>query len=226
MAKNKKSSQKRPILNPTVQLFAAISLFVFSVQISRGGHIASWEASLFQLVYDLPRFLYWPFMAITHLGSFYVLGILAVMYLIRRRHYHNLLRLLLTGLLAYVATGFAKDIWGRGRPFELLPEVVSLEFVVRGPGFPSGHMALAAALALTVGHYLPRKYHWLPVVWIVGVGLSRMYLGVHTPVDIIGGFAIGWGAYALFRHVRLYDISYGRNSVRRNKKVGKSGSNK
>ena len=89
-------------------------------------------------------------------------------------------------------TGVAKDLWGRARPNELLLDVVNLDYIVRGPGFPSGHMALATALAFTIGHYLPKKYHWVPIVWIVGVGLSRMYLGIHAPLDIVGGFAIGW----------------------------------
>jgi membrane-associated phospholipid phosphatase len=121
-----------------------------------------------------------------------------------------LLRLLLTATLAYQLSGFAKDIWGRARPTEILANVLNLDYVVRGPGFPSGHMALATAMALTVGLYLPRKYQWIVPVWIIGVGLSRMYLGIHAPLDIAGGFAIGWLSYALFRHVRLQDIRFGK----------------
>jgi membrane-associated phospholipid phosphatase len=62
-------------------------------------------------------------------------------------------------------------------------------------------------MALVVGHYLPRKYHALIVCWIIGVAVSRVYLGVHLPADIIGGFAIGWASYALFMQVRIYDVS-------------------
>ena len=112
----------------------------------------------------------------------------------------------MTGTFAYLLAGFGKSLLGRARPDELLPDIVALDFA-QGAGFPSGHTALAVALALTIGHYLPRKYHWIPVVWIVGVALSRIYLGVHLPLDIVGGFAVGWIAYALFRHVRIYDLS-------------------
>lgn len=194
---------------PTVQLIAAIILFIISVQLSRDASVPDWEVSLFRAVYDLPDFLRPIFFVITQFGSVLVLGLLLLLYFFRRR-YHIVLRLLMTGTLAYLVSGLAKDMWGRIRPTEFLVDVINLDYIVRGPGFPSGHMALATALAFTVGHYLPKKYRWIVPVWIIGVGLSRMYLGIHFPLDILGGFAIGWGSYALFRHVRLYDISYPR----------------
>ncbi len=164
----------------------------------------AWEVFVFQAIYGLHDSLFPIFYIVTQLGSIYILGILLALYMIKRS-YHILLHVVMNGTLAYLMAGFMKDIWGRARPDELLAGVVHLDYA-RGAGFPSGHMALAVALALTVGHYVPKKYHWLIAVWILGVGLSRIYLGVHAPLDIIGGFAIGWGSYALFRHVKLYDI--------------------
>lgn len=214
MKKNQKSTKKPTKLSPTIQLFLAIGLFGVAVLASNGEQMTAWEITIFQAIYGLPGFLHGFFLAITNLGSIYMLGLLLLLYL-AKWHYHVVLRLLMTGTLAYVVSGVAKDLWGRARPFELLTDVVSLDYIVRGPGFPSGHMALAVALALTVGHYLPKKYHWVVPIWIVGVGLSRVYLGVHAPLDIVGGFAIGWGSYALFRHVRLYDITFHRESAKK-----------
>lgn len=210
----KKTKILLPRISPTKQLLLAILLFMMSVWASSGKHIAEWEVYQFMLIYDLPNILHPLFFVITQLGSIYLLGLLLIIYIFKKR-YHIVLRMLMTGTLAYLVAGFAKDIWGRGRPMDLLENIVNLDYIVRGPGFPSGHMALATALALTAGHYLPRKYHWWAFAWIAGVGLSRMYLGVHFPLDIVGGFAIGWASYALFRHVRLYDISYSRKHSKR-----------
>ncbi len=205
--KNKQKAQKdrRFTFSPTYQLGAAVLLFVIAAMASRGADMMAWEVSVFHFVYDWPDFLHPLFFVVTQAGSIHAAGLLLVVYLWRQR-YHSAVRLLLTATLAYLFTGFAKDIWGRARPNEFLLGVVNLDYVVRGPGFPSGHMALATALALTVGRYLPKKYQWIVPVWIVGVGLSRVYLGIHAPLDIIGGFAIGWAAYALFRHVRIYSL--------------------
>lgn len=207
MKKHTWSLRKLPKFHPIVQLCIALSIFIISVIASRDKEIANWEIVIFNFVYTLPSYLYLPFFLVTQTGSIFMLGFLSVMYVLKQR-YHVVIRLLMSGTLAYTLSGVAKDLWGRVRPTEYLVDIVNLDYVVRGMGFPSGHVALATALALTVGHYLPRKYHWAVGVWIIGVGLSRMYLGIHFPVDIIGGFAIGWFSYALFRNVRLYDVRF------------------
>lgn len=207
MKKLRSSKLKIPKIHPTIQLGLGLVLFVITVALSRGSDMAGWEISIFLAVYRLSDNLWIPFLFITQTGSIYMLGILLLIFLIKKK-YHLVLRLLLTATLAYQLTGFAKDIWGRLRPHEILPGIYNLDYVVRGPGFPSGHTALATAMALVVGYYLPRKYQWIIPVWIVGVGLSRIFLGIHAPLDIVGGFAIGWIAYALFRHVRLQDIKF------------------
>lgn len=191
--------------SPTLQIILATLLFFVSMQLSRGKTLPQWESNVFNFFYGLPEQLYPFFYIATQFGSIYVLGALLVIYLFRQ-HYHIVLRLLLTGTLSYLLAGFAKGIWGRARPEEFLTDIITLD-VTQGPGFPSGHTALAVALALTMGHYLKRQYHWIVAVWIILVGISRMYLGVHLPLDIIGGFAVGWFSYAIFRHVRIYDVA-------------------
>lgn len=216
----KKSIQTKSAIklaHPSVQLALALALFCISVLASRSAAMTSWEEHLFIHIYNWPAALHPIFFVITQLGSVHMLATLLFVYLLFR-HYHTVLRLLLTGTLAYTLSGVAKDLWGRIRPHEHLADIVVLDYVVRGPGFPSGHMALATALGLTLMHYTPRKYRWLLICSILLVGISRIYLGVHAPLDILGGFAIGWACHALFRHVRLYDIAFGKRAKKREKK--------
>lgn len=58
--------------------------------------------------------------------------------------------------------------------------------------YPSGHTAIAAALAAAAAPFLPRNARrgaWA-VVAVIGVG--RLYLGAHLPLDVIGGAGLGW----------------------------------
>ncbi|MBB2184465.1 phosphatase PAP2 family protein [Lachnospiraceae bacterium MD1] len=61
-----------------------------------------------------------------------------------------------------------------------------------GYSFPSGHTQQASSLFITLMMEFRKK--WLYIIGVLGmlfVGLSRMYLGVHWPTDVIGGLMIG-----------------------------------
>jgi len=198
MAKHKHKSKltRLEIVTPSHQVFLALGLLIISIILTRASTMSDLEEWVFLAIYGLPDFLRLPFLVITQFGSFYILCAVIAAFLIKTS-YSKVLRLILVGITAYLISGFSKDLWGRARPNEMLEGIVTLDFA-RGPGFPSGHMALAVALALTIGHLLPKKYHWLIMVWIVAVGLSRIYLGVHAPLDVVRGFAIGWLTFSLF----------------------------
>lgn len=59
--------------------------------------------------------------------------------------------------------------------------------------FPSGHTAAAFAFAGVVAMHLRRAWLTAPLlVLATGVGFARMAVGVHWPMDVLGGAAIGW----------------------------------
>ena len=88
-----------------------------------------------------------------------------------------------------------KALFGRERPDVALRAVEAMN-----PSFPSGHAMLSAAVFLTLGvlsaHYVGRKRVKAYVVAAaltatLLVGVTRVYLGVHWPSDVLAGWALG-----------------------------------
>ena len=97
-----------------------------------------------------------------------------------------------------VAIGL-KSIVGRPRPFERLHEADPLLGATVGASFPSGHAATSAAGALVLAVLVRRAIPALAALAVL-IAFSRVYVGVHYPVDVVGGAAIGLavaGAVAL-----------------------------
>ncbi|MBI3385795.1 phosphatase PAP2 family protein [Candidatus Gottesmanbacteria bacterium] len=57
--------------------------------------------------------------------------------------------------------------------------------------FPSGHATIAFAMAGVLSHKEPR-WRWVFYLLAVAIALSRIYLGKHYPLDVIGGAVVGW----------------------------------
>jgi membrane-associated phospholipid phosphatase len=101
-------------------------------------------------------------------------------------------------LTAWTAAQVTKPLLGRPRPYEL-DRAARLVAVPAGSSWPSGHAALAAAMAAAVAPALPRRAR-VGVATTVGlVGLSRAYVGVHHPTDVVGGIGLGVLSAAVWR---------------------------
>lgn len=97
--------------------------------------------------------------------------------------------LALTGLLV---NGVLKPMVDRERPFVHDPAVRLVGPTPSGSSFPSGHAASAVAGACGLAFVWPRRRGLL---WTLGAGIafSRLYLGVHYPIDVVVGALVGWG---------------------------------
>jgi undecaprenyl-diphosphatase len=79
----------------------------------------------------------------------------------------------------------------RPRPFVTFTD---LKIIIPTPSefsFPSGHTASSFAAASVFYKHLPRKIG-IPAIVLAGlIGLSRLYVGVHYPTDVIAGVLMG-----------------------------------
>lgn len=147
---------------------------------------------------------------ITALGGFTVLTLVTVVgalaFLLHRKLRHALV-LVAAVLVAQVGSEGLKRVYGRPRP-ELAPHGVN----VYSASFPSGHSMLSGAVYLTLAVLIsslePRRavkalVFATAMLVMTAVGLSRIYLAVHWPSDVLAGWCAGAGCALLAWSVLL-----------------------
>lgn len=114
--------------------------------------------------------------------------------------------------LAFLLEGGLAMLLGRGivtevirffyhhpRPFDALANVVPL-ISESGNSFPSGHMMFLVPLAVVIYAWNKRWGIWYLVLSVI-MGIARIFVGVHWPLDILGGLVLGilcgWAVHAL-----------------------------
>jgi len=102
---------------------------------------------------------------------------------------------LLAGIVAALLVNGGKEFFQIPRPPAVLPADAFHQLGNRfgATAFPSGHTAAAFALAGVLG-LLPisRTVRWLAIAAAVLVGISRIAVGAHWPLDVAAGMLTGW----------------------------------
>jgi undecaprenyl-diphosphatase len=162
-----------------------------------------------------PGWLEGPMRIVTALGYYWVvLPLLAgvVTYFYRRGWKLSAMLLLVSTAGSVVLTTVLKSVFERARP-ELFDSGYQASFY----SFPSGHATVAVGfygmLTLVLAYRLRKTARWVVAVSgilvVLLIGLSRLYLGVHYPTDVLAGYlaALLWlvcvgAVYALWLSVR------------------------
>lgn len=94
-----------------------------------------------------------------------------------------------------------KPIFARPRPFFLLTDVHVLHQTASYHGFPSNHAANLAAMAFAFTLRQRGLWGWIMFPLAFLVGFSRIWVGVHYPLDVLAGWV--WGAFVAWGLVFL-----------------------
>ena len=146
----------------------------------------------------------WIFATVTHIGeeTFFLAFAIIFFWCVNKRQGYFIL---ITGLVGTVVNQVAKLFFRIPRPWVLDPEfniIESARAEATGYSFPSGHTQNVAGTFGAIAAYEPKKWKTVVCVTIIAlVGFSRMYLGVHTPLDVVVSLLVALGLILLLRPV-------------------------
>jgi undecaprenyl-diphosphatase len=93
-------------------------------------------------------------------------------------------------VLADLASSGIKEAVDRPRPPRADPTFDAAVPLAPSPSFPSGHATTTFACAVAIAILVP-KLRWAALSVAATVGIARVYLGVHYPLDVLAGAALG-----------------------------------
>lgn len=135
---------------------------------------------------------------ITSLGGITVLSLMTILvtvYLLLDRRWPIAIFVFSSVLTGWLASTLLKILVARPRP-DIVPHLVEVSDL----SFPSGHAMVSAVTYLTLGALLARTQRYPSTrIFVMGtgvflaviIGLSRIYLGVHYPTDVLAGWCAG-----------------------------------
>ncbi|MFL6128046.1 MAG: phosphatase PAP2 family protein [Mycobacteriales bacterium] len=186
-----------------VRLVLGLGLLALTALAARSGRVRRTEENVFRLVNDvpLPDWLWpavWLLMQFGNLGAVPAVAVLAAV----TRRWRLAFDMAVAGGLIWLLAKVVKEMVQRGRPAAYLDSVYIYGEPAGGLGYPSGHSAVAVALATVSSPYLGRRGRRAAWLLALAVCVSRMWVGAHLPLDVAAGVALGWLA-GVFVHLLL-----------------------
>lgn len=179
-------------------LAVGLLLFAATATLARRHSLDGLNLQLFRHLNDLPQRLRPLFIILTLAPSSLWIGAAVVLMTFLAKLYQLAWQLAAAVLVGGGAALLAKHLIADPRPASLV-NGVHLRWIETDPSFPSGHVLMVTVVVLSLWLYLPRGWRWAAATLIPTVGVARIYLGVHTPLDVIGGFALGLSVVSALR---------------------------
>ncbi len=156
--------------------------------------VSTFEEAVFRSLNGLPDAVEWPLWSVMQLGAVLVAPALSLLAALVWRRLRPSVDLAAAGLLTWLLAREMKELLGRGRPGAFFDDVDTRGAGAignEGLGFPSGHTAVAFALASVAYPYLHPRWRVVALALAAAVGFARLYFGAHLPLDVLGGAALG-----------------------------------
>ena len=133
------------------------------------------------------------FKFITHLGDEGYVWIAIAVILLFVKKYRKVGLMVGASLLGSLVFNnmLVKNLVARPRPYRMIE---TLSILIPEPGeysFPSGHTSSSFAAGVVLYLMLPKKYGVPAMILAFLIGISRLYVGVHYPTDVLGGMVMG-----------------------------------
>jgi membrane-associated phospholipid phosphatase len=178
------------LADPRVRLGAGTAALLLTAVAVHRDRVGPGEAAVFRAVNGLPGSLYRPAWAVMQLGALGAAPVTAgAAWLAGDRELAG--RLLAGGTGAWALSKVVKRLVQRPRPAALLPGTRRRGPDAAGLGYLSGHAGVAVALGATALPRLGPGGRALTLAAVPVVGLTRIYVGAHLPLDVAGGAALG-----------------------------------
>ena len=201
------------LADPHVRLGVGAAALLVTALAVRRDRVSIGEARAFRAVNGLPDALHAPAWAIMQLGTLGAAPAAAgAAWLAGDPELAG--RLLASGTGTWALSKLVKQVVRRPRPAALLAGTRCRGREAAGLGYLSGHAGVAIALGAAAFPHLGPSGRALTVTAIPVVGLTRVYVGAHLPLDIAGGAALGLVVEALVSLAKSRNRQVGGTSRR------------
>lgn len=190
-----------------VTMLLVFSLIAVSLVWAAGQSLDVWVFKVFNVYGHRAPWLDWIMLGITQLGT----GVFAmiVAFVIYLKVSEVLAYEIALGTLAlWLFVEVLKVIIHRTRPYIKLKKIRIVGTRAKGYSFPSGHTSQSFFLVTLVAHFFHVGIHILLLMYVLAliIGITRIYVGMHYPRDVLGGAVLGtaWGLMGMIVNNMLF----------------------
>jgi glycosyltransferase 2 family protein len=188
--KTRVSSPERWLADARVRLGLGTAAVLVTALSARRDRVGQREAQAFRAINDQPDSLYGPVWVIMQLGALGAVPAAAIAaHLAHDRELAG--RLLAGGTASWALSKLVKQMVRRPRPAALISGARTRGREASGLGYLSGHAGVAVAMGAAALPRLSPSGRAVVAAAVPAVGLSRMYVGAHLPLDVAGGAGLG-----------------------------------